>query len=293
MPLHCPPHLYNHDKDVTTDTLRHVRTPVNGVLVHARIGGTPAADRPAVILLHGLSISSRYLAPLAIELAEWTYVAAPDIPGFGLSGKPGRILDIPGMADAMVGWMGAMEIPHAILAGNSAGSQVAVNLAVRYPGRAAGLVLTGLALGGQRRGVWSQLGRAVVDVPREPLALWPMQARDFIAAGPRRVVRTLQLAMNDRMEELIPEITVPTLVVEGARDPMDDPEWNRTLVAALPRGRLATVPRGTHALPMSEPRELARLIQEFALDLEDLPAHAAAADAGLKPGAKPTKSLRD
>ncbi len=242
-------------------------TDVSGVRIHARAGGEPTSGYPVVVLLHGLSISSRYMVPLAAEVAGWTRVYALDLPGFGLSDKPDAVLDIPAMADATAAWMTANGIPHAIILGNSAGAQVAVNLAARYPNLASGIVLTGLALGGQRRDTMSQLGRALIDIPREPLALWPMQARDFIAAGPRRVIQTFRLAMADRIAALIPEVAAPALLVEGTSDPLDDPIRNRQLVAAFPHGSLMRVLAGTHALPMSKPRELAAIVRAFADDI--------------------------
>ncbi len=242
-------------------------TVVHGIRIHARAGGHADSGYPDVVLLHGLSISSRYMAPLAVELAGWTRVYALDLPGFGLSDKPDAALDIPAMADAAAAWLTANGIPRAIVLGNSVGTQVAVNLAARYPKQTSGIVLTGLALGGQRRGTLNQLGRTLIDIPREPLALWPMQARDFIAAGPRRVIQTFRLAMTDRIAALIPEVTAPAILLEGASDPLDDPAWNRQLVAALPHGRLVRVPGGTHALPMSKPLELAAIVRGFADDL--------------------------
>lgn len=207
------------------------------------------------------------MAPLASELAGWTRVFALDMPGFGLSAKPVRVLDIAGMADATVAWMSASGIERAILVGNSVGSQVAVNLAARYPERVEGVALTGLALGGLRRSIPAQLWRALIDAPREPLAIWPMHIRDFVAAGPRRVVQTFVAAFADRMERWLPLIEAPTLIVEGTADPLDDPAWNRTLAEGLARGRRAVVLDGTHAMPMSKPRELATLVRTFAGDV--------------------------
>lgn len=264
---HPSPRWPGQTTSVPETTLGSHWTDVSGVRIHARAGGNSASAYPAVVLLHGLSISSRYMARLGAELAGWTRVYALDLPGFGLSDKPGAVLDIPAMADATAAWMTANHIPRAIVLGNSVGAQVAVNLAARYPSRTSGIVLTGLALGGQRRNTLSQLARALVDIPREPLALWPMQARDFVAAGPRRVIRTLRLAMEDRIAALIPAVLAPALLLEGTADPLDDPAWNRQLVAALPYGRLVRVPGGTHALPMSKPSELATIVRTFADDL--------------------------
>lgn len=235
--------------------------------MHARSGGKLSSAAPPLILLHGLSISSRYMADLAAEAAGWTLVHALDLPGFGLSGNPATVLGIPGLADATAAWIVANELPPPIVLGNSVGSQIAVNLAARFPDQVAGIVLTGLALGGQRRSGLSQVVRALADAPREPLRLWPMQARDFLRAGPWRVVQTFRLALRDRFETSIPRVTVPTLVVEGTNDPMDDPGWNRVLVHQLVLGRLAVVEGGTHALPISRPVALSALVREFAAEI--------------------------
>jgi pimeloyl-ACP methyl ester carboxylesterase len=235
--------------------------------MHARVGGQHSPDYPPVILLHGLSISSRYLVPVATEAARWTLVHAPDLPGFGLSGNPETILDIPGLADATAAWIAVNELPPVIVLGNSVGSQIAVNLAARYPDRVAGIVLTGLALGGQQRNGLSQVARALADAPREPLRLWPMQAQDFLRAGPWRVLRTFRLALRDRIEMSILQVTAPALVVEGTNDPMGDPAWNHVLIRQLADGRHAVVEGGTHALPMTRPVALSALVREFAAEI--------------------------
>jgi pimeloyl-ACP methyl ester carboxylesterase len=62
-----------------------------------------------VVLVHGIGVSSRYMTPIAIELAATCKVYAPDLPGFGLSAKPSRILDVPALADALAAWMRALR----------------------------------------------------------------------------------------------------------------------------------------------------------------------------------------
>jgi pimeloyl-ACP methyl ester carboxylesterase len=207
------------------------------------------------------------MVPFAAEAARWTLVHAVDLPGFGLSGNPETILGISGLADATAAWMTANDLPPAIVLGNSVGSQIAVDLAARHPEQAAGIVLTGLALGGQRRSSLSQVVRALADAPREPVRLWPMQIQDFVRAGPRRVLQTYRMALKYRIEKALPRVTAPTLVVEGTNDPMDDREWNRVLIRQLAQGRHAVVEGGTHALPMTRPVALSALVREFAEEI--------------------------
>jgi pimeloyl-ACP methyl ester carboxylesterase len=66
-----------------------------------------------------------------------------DLPGFGLSGDPGRVLDVTEHADHLADWLEMAGLPPVVVLGNSFGCQVAVELAVRHPHRIAGLVLVG------------------------------------------------------------------------------------------------------------------------------------------------------
>lgn len=67
---------------------------INGLMMHfkASIDQVPA-ERLPVVLVHGLMASSRYMAPIARHLAQDFQVFAPDLPGFGKSDKPHRVLD--------------------------------------------------------------------------------------------------------------------------------------------------------------------------------------------------------
>jgi pimeloyl-ACP methyl ester carboxylesterase len=52
--------------------------------------------RPAMplVLVHGVAVSHRYLMPLAAELSPHHPVHVVDLPGFGLSTKPPKALDV-------------------------------------------------------------------------------------------------------------------------------------------------------------------------------------------------------
>jgi pimeloyl-ACP methyl ester carboxylesterase len=64
------------------------------VATHDRCSLAHPNDATPVILLHGLAVSHRYLMPLAARLADHRPVHVVDLPGFGLSGDPGRVLDV-------------------------------------------------------------------------------------------------------------------------------------------------------------------------------------------------------
>jgi hypothetical protein len=68
---------------------------------------SPSAARPItqLVLLHGLAVSRRYLMPLAARFADHHPVHVIDLPGCGLSGEPGRVLDVAEHADHVAAWL--------------------------------------------------------------------------------------------------------------------------------------------------------------------------------------------
>ncbi len=109
---------------------------MGGLRLHALASVDPVpAGRAPVVLVHGLGVSSRYMRPLARHLATDFRVHAPDLPGFGRSDKPRRVLSIPELADRLAAWMEAAGPRRASLVGNSLGCEILVELALRHPER--------------------------------------------------------------------------------------------------------------------------------------------------------------
>jgi hypothetical protein len=127
--------------------------------------------------------------PLAARLADHHPVHVVDLPGFGLSGDPSRVLDVAEHADHLAAWLQAAGLPAVAVLGNSFGCQVAVDLAMRHPDRVGGLV------------------------------------RDVHDAGPRRVVGTLAHALRDPIEDKLPLVRAPTLVTRGSTEPIVPMAW--------------------------------------------------------------------
>src|SRR5262249_30277802 len=92
----------------TSRPLASLWLPVNGLRTHARVPTERVpANRPTVVLVHGLGLSNRYMVPLAQALAPFYRVFAPDLPGFGKSDPPDHVLNVPELADALSAWMDA------------------------------------------------------------------------------------------------------------------------------------------------------------------------------------------
>jgi 2-hydroxy-6-oxonona-2,4-dienedioate hydrolase len=254
-----------------TEPLRSVWDDVGGVRIHGLVSaGRPAHDTPAVVFVHGLGVSTRYMAPTMARLAGEYRVAGLDLPGFGRSGPPRHPLSLAGLADALADWLDVREIGPAVFVGNSFGCQVIVEFVTRHPARAVGLVLNAPTMDPAHRTALGQILRVIADIPHEPLSLALHVARDYLRAGPIRLLRTLRIALADRIEEKLPSLAMPVLVVCGTRDPVVTVRWAEEVMQLVGRERpgaagatLRVISDAAHALPYDDPGTFSRCIVEL------------------------------
>ena len=241
-------------------------TVVDGVRMHARVSGGRATGGPPVVLVHGLVVSGRYMVPLLEELSRSHAVYAPDLPGFGRSEGPARALDAVGLADALAAWMRAVGLRRAALVGNSMGCQVIAWLALRHPGLVEKVVLQGPTMDPPARSMPRQIGRFLIDTLREPPSLIAIEGLDLFRAGVGRSWRTFHHAIEDPIEERLPRVRVPALVLHGSRDRISPGGWAEQVARLLPDGRLVVLPGAAHAANYSAPAEFARAVRSFLAD---------------------------
>jgi pimeloyl-ACP methyl ester carboxylesterase len=243
---------------------------VDGIPIHARVSPHFVVGRTPLVFVHGLGVSVRYLEPTMSLLVAEHHVAGLDLPGFGRSGTPPEALDTHGLASALAAWLDVRGIGPAVFVGNSYGCQVIVEMAMRDPQRIVGLVLNAPTMDPAHRTISGQMLRVLADIPFEPFGLGWVVLRDYLRVGPLRLLTTLRYALADRIEEKLPDITAPTVVVCGAHDPVVTMAWAAEaarLVGVSSRGAigatLSVVPTGAHALPYDDPTAFAALIESF------------------------------
>jgi 2-hydroxy-6-oxonona-2,4-dienedioate hydrolase len=220
-------------------------TDIGGLRIHDV--ATIDRSRSTVVLVPGIGLSHRVMLPIAELLAPHLAVRAPDPPGFGRSDKPRRPLDVPELADGLATWMEAAGLGRPALVGNSFGCQVIVELAARHPDQVACAVLQGPTMDPAARSLPRQTWRWLRDTVRErpdPRA----RLRDYRDAGLRRVLATYRLALRDRVEDKLPRVLAPTLVVRGPDDPIVSQAWAETVAGLLPAGQLVVTADGAHTL---------------------------------------------
>jgi 2-hydroxy-6-oxonona-2,4-dienedioate hydrolase len=236
---------------------------IPGGPIHYRVGGAPAEERSIVLLIHGLVVGSTYMVPTAEQLAAFCRVYAPDLPGYGKSYKPEKILDLSELADALGQWMDALQIKKANLVGNSFGCQIIAEFAVRHSQRVDRLVLQGPTVDPAARTLGRQFLRLLINSPREQHSMGRIMLEDYRAAGLHRIRGTIKLALEDRIEDKLPRIQAPTFVVRGERDPVVPQAWAEKVTALLPHGKLHVIPGAGHTINYSVPEKFAAVILPF------------------------------
>ncbi len=225
------------DRPVETLTQRWAPPPsqflaVAGMPVHLRDVG-PRDDPHPVILLHGTSASLHTWEGWVPELSRTRRVISLDLPGFGLTGPfPDDDYDIARYAQFMGQVMDALDLPSSVIAGNSFGGQVALEVALTQPERVHQLVL--------------------VDALAYPRSAESVPLAFVLAATP---------GVNRILKYILPRATVE----QGLRDVYGDPELvtpalvDRYYEITLRAGNRAALPKRIRHMP--DEASAARLVQ--------------------------------
>lgn len=243
---------------------RGVSTSVGGFTVHSVEYGS---GDECIVLIHGLSGSSRWWARNAPELADGYRVVIPDLVGFGRSARPAlRLPGIPAAADLLADWMGTRGLGRAHVIGHSMGGQVAIHLASEHPERVKRLVLVDAA--GIPRAL-TALALARLAAEASPLWRWgdprflPVIARDALTAGPRTLLRSLMQIMKDDVRPLLPRIEAPTLIIWGEYDSLVPLSHAGEMRKMIPDARIAVLRSASHNPMVDRPADFNRLVLRF------------------------------
>jgi pimeloyl-ACP methyl ester carboxylesterase len=205
-----------------------------------------------VVLLHGLSGSSRWWQRNLPALAARHRLLVPDVIGFGRSRHAGPLPGVPALAAALADWIDATGAESVHLVGHSMGGHLALHIAARHPERVRRLALVDAA-GIPRPLTPRHALRFAWEVapPRrwgDPRFL-PVIAADAWTAGAITVMRGLLHVLRDDVRPLLPAITAPTLIVWGERDSVIPLEHGRLLREGIAGARLLVL-KGAYHNPM-------------------------------------------
>jgi 2-hydroxy-6-oxonona-2,4-dienedioate hydrolase len=231
--------------DAAAEWSRTHRVDVDGISVRYRQAGTG----PAVLLAHGLGMSADYWWRNGPELAAAGYrVLAPDFPGFGRTGKPGRGITVTESARFLAGFLDALTVENAVAVGHSLSCQAVLQLAADAPDHVRALILAS-PTGDRRRGkILREAAGFVADAFREPASLVPIVADAYFRTTVRHYAGTLRAASKSDAFQILPRVQAPGIVIVGSRDPIVPVPFAHALARALPRGHLTVIRGGAHAV---------------------------------------------
>lgn len=165
--------------------------------------------------------------------------------------------------------MTAQSLRRSVLLGNSFGCQIIVEFALRHPERLAGAVLVGPTVEPSARAPLRLLMRLLRDAARERPSEVSITLRDYWRYGVRRGWATFRLMAADPIEQKLPGMAAPILVVRGGRNPIGSQRWAETVTALLPAGQLLVISEAAHAVNYDAPAALVNAVRRFLNDHRD------------------------
>jgi pimeloyl-ACP methyl ester carboxylesterase len=248
-----------------------------------------------ILLLHGLGASKITWLPVLAPLAQRYRVIAPDLPGHGESDKPRHEYTPRFYARVVRHLMDALGIERAAVVGNSLGGRVALELALRSPGRVAAMALLDPSVPGLRwrymmgltrvfpteigaipfplRERWMEvmIRRLFAQPDRLPNEGYSSAAAEFIRIYRNPVARmaffsTLRHIVTERPDSFfasLRRIKQPALIIFGDRDRLVPARLGVRLAQHLPHSELVVLPDVGHVPQFEATDETLELLTGF------------------------------
>jgi 3-oxoadipate enol-lactonase len=229
-----------------------------------------------IVWIHGFPLSSAMFEKQ--KSIEGVRHVMPDLPGF--DGTPAAKHSM--SMDDYARFVLAAVDGQAIFAGFSMGGYIALAIARRAPERMEGLILIDTRetpdTADARKGRYDTIEKVraqgippVVDamLPKMLTADAPQAMRDRVRAimntsSPEGVIAALEaMAQRPDSSKDLPNITVPTLIVVGAEDPITPPADAERMAAAIPNAKLVNIAGAAHMANFEKPEEFNAAVREF------------------------------
>jgi pimeloyl-ACP methyl ester carboxylesterase len=247
---------------------------------------------PPIVWVHGLGGSWQNWLEQLPEFSEHNRSVAIDLPGFGASPMPDGEISIAGYGRALAGLLDRLDIPKAVVVGNSMGGFIAAELAISAPERVEKLVLVSAA-GLSTDRIWLRPAKTAArmtafasawvgahsdELTRRPRArrvlasgvfrrpdrlAAPLMAEQFRGTGKPGFLGALEALATYPIRERLPEISAPTLVVWGTHDylvPVRDADEFERLI---PNAEKVIFAQTGHVPQLERPEAFNGVLREF------------------------------
>jgi triacylglycerol lipase len=245
----------------------------------SQIAVLKAGKGPALVIVHGIGGHKEDWVPVMKALSATHTVYALDMLGFGGSSKDLSEITIPMQAEAVRALLSQEKIASASFIGNSVGGWVTAAFAATYPQMVNRLVLVDAA------GF-----KAMFEGP-SPVNFYPATADEMskllqhvlysdFAHSPEFATKALDglkasgdaaaaevvfkgLFASPRLEDVMPKITAPTLVVWGAQDKLFPAAVANLLEGSIKGSRKVLIDRASHFPQIDQPQVFIDTVATF------------------------------
>ncbi|MBU0494607.1 MAG: alpha/beta hydrolase [Chloroflexi bacterium] len=241
--------------------------------VHRGPAALAPAEMPAVLFSHGAGGTHRHWLPEVVAAGALTRAYALDLPGHGRSTGTGRDT-ISGYVEVVRGLLDALGLDRAVVGGHSMGGAIAQTLALTYPDRCAGLILTGTGarlrvLPAIMEGVLTDFS-ATVDVIGQ-YAYGPDAPTDLLRLGREEMLQNDPQVYHDDflacdrfdIMDRLGEIRVPTLILCGTADRLTPPKYSHYLHEHIAGSTLTLIEGAGHMVMLEQPAQMNEAIARF------------------------------
>jgi pimeloyl-ACP methyl ester carboxylesterase len=234
---------------------------VGGWPVHFEVAG----EGEPVVLVHGLSGSTRWWSRNVADIAQRYRIYLVDLPGFGKMRRLRRRFVLAEAASWLSEWMDAVGLERAHFVGHSMGGYICLRLAARRPAAVDRLVLVAPAGVPTGRSMVGYIGPLLGAARYATPSFLPVLVRDALRMGPATLWRAATDLLAEDVREDLRRIEAPTLLVWGQRDPLVPPAVGDLLREEIHDSRLLVLKRAAHVPMFDRPREFdAALLAFFA-----------------------------
>jgi len=208
---------------------------------------------------------------------------APDLPGHGRSSGVEGLRTVQDYADFVAAFLDQLKIDSAVIAGRSMGGAIAMDLALRHPGRVQALVLIATAakfnIPKERIDGWRAvtMGRAPQPFTNDGYSLKTIAERpEVIREGWGEQIRTdprvrwtdMVACSQVDLREQIARIDKPTLILAGADDVVTPPADAEFIKSRIKASRLQVIADAAHNLTTEKPVEANSAVENFLAELK-------------------------
>lgn len=232
-----------------------------------------------IVFLHGWNNDSSTWLPLTKQFNKSEYsIYLLDLPGFGASEIPKKVLTLNDYANEVEKFMASQELKNVTVVGHSFGGRIGIVLASHKSNNLQKLVLIGTPGIPIELSLKNKMLRFTVNlfkiftvlIPSKLMANFKKRIRKRIY-GDDYIANTLMMdirnqAIEQDLTKNISRISVPTLIIYGEEDSEYPDIVARKMNKLIPNSRLSVFSYASHFIHLQKPQIILKMIEDFIND---------------------------